>query len=151
MESYLFALSDQAFRHQTRDDYPYRYELLPETKRILEEACRLSGKAILVWADPTLPAYASVKLAKEEEPAHHIYYRPNLRPIRDYLVACEASYIIREYAGAPKERNASSFGDDRHRISTDVGLRNPFLYSRDERRDHTAESLLRSLFLWFPE
>ncbi|MBI5061351.1 MAG: hypothetical protein HZB67_03480 [Candidatus Aenigmarchaeota archaeon] len=81
-----------------------RHELLPETKYLLKQAYEISGKPILVSANPSVADYAKVDLAWSGYPAHVISYNPQYEEVRNYLIAHECGHLVRIFSAPSRDR-----------------------------------------------
>ncbi|MCX5658348.1 MAG: hypothetical protein NTW19_01335, partial [Planctomycetota bacterium] len=71
---------------------------------ILEAVHRLSGRPVLVQAEPGLKTMATVRAAKGSAPAHLIRYNPSASSFADYLVAFQCGFLLRTFSLPESER-----------------------------------------------
>jgi hypothetical protein len=71
------------------------YGLRQETQDLLEYACDVSQKGILIAPDPASPYCASVQLAGPADPYHTLTYHPDCGIDPQYLIAHECGHVIR--------------------------------------------------------
>ena len=56
---------------------------------------RITGKPVIVQADETFSGHASLKLAKDGQPAHVLLYKPVHEPELPYLAAIQSMLALR--------------------------------------------------------
>jgi hypothetical protein len=108
---------NQGYKGQLNLDLPIAPEayaspddLLPETRAILEYACEVSDKDILIVPEAMPGAYASVRLAHDHEPFHLVGYDPGCGIHPEYLIGHECGHIIRAFSVPPQDRTMPEFG-----------------------------------------
>ena len=72
-----------------------------EVLKLVEE---VSGKPVILQADPSLTFHATIKLATENAPAHVLLYKPQCEPDLSYLVCFQCGFAIRSFRLAPTDR-----------------------------------------------
>jgi hypothetical protein len=54
-----------------------------------------SGKHIIFQADPKLSGHAMIRVAKDDQPAHVLLYRPEFESVLPYLIAFQCEFALR--------------------------------------------------------
>jgi len=74
----------------------------------VEELCRsveeISGKPVIVRADPNLKLITNLAVARETAPAHVISFNPKYRETADYSIAFQCGLLLRIFRTPPEDR-----------------------------------------------
>lgn len=54
-----------------------------------------SGKHVILQADPKLSGHAIIRVAKDDQPAHILLYRPEFESVLPYLIAFQCEFALR--------------------------------------------------------
>ena len=71
---------------------------------VLKRVEDITGKPVLVQADPALTVIATSRLASASVPAHLIRYNPSAKLNADYLTCFQCGFIIRTFQTEPEAR-----------------------------------------------
>lgn len=74
------------------------------TRGIITLTEAVSAKRVLVQETPSLPTFASVRIARHGAPAHVIQWRAIDGDPPDYLIAFQCGYVIRKFSAPADER-----------------------------------------------
>jgi hypothetical protein len=77
--------------------------MLKETTAVLKQVEEMSDTPVEVITDPSLPTYASIKIARGAATHHILTYNPT-KPGVDYHVAYQCGFILRLFENTPDER-----------------------------------------------
>jgi len=55
-------------------------------KEFLNRVEQASGKPVIVQSDPTFPGHATIKIAKKDQAAHVLLYKPQHESVLPYLM-----------------------------------------------------------------
>jgi len=69
--------------------------LLDFVPKIMDQLHELSGKPVLVQADPTLKTLSTIRIARGPAPVHVVLYNPASASFADYLIAYQCGFAIR--------------------------------------------------------
>ena len=105
-------------RRQTRSGAPSIAH--SPTQAITDQASTISSKPIIISASPNSPQYASVRLARRDEPFHQIQYNPVFARDRDYIIGHECGHIIRHYSTEPAIRRRPASGPANSQAALDT-------------------------------
>src|SRR4051812_35348027 len=86
--------------------------ILKETTDVLKQVEDRSGTPVAVMTDPSLPTFASIKIAKGSAPVHVLTYNPT-KPGMDYHVAYQCGFVLRLFENSPEERFEFAPNDSR--------------------------------------
>ena len=90
------------------DDCPARLQLAymglnQSTQSVLKKVEEISGKPVVVQADPSVPA-AIVRIARGSAPAHLVKYNPSIKAVADYTVSFQCGFILRLFSTPESQR-----------------------------------------------
>ena len=74
------------------------------TEQVLQQVHELTGRPVIVDADPDLKLIASSKIARGADPAHLISYNPTASANADYLIVFQCGFILRMFSLPVSER-----------------------------------------------
>jgi len=63
-----------------------------------------SGKHLILQADPKLAGHAMIRVAKDDQPAHVLLYRPEFESVLPYLIAFQCEFALRTILAEPKHQ-----------------------------------------------
>jgi hypothetical protein len=73
------------------------------TRDVITQVETITGRPVLVQADPSLAVLATVKMARGAAPAHLVRYKPgDIAP--DYVICFQCGFILRLFANPPLQR-----------------------------------------------
>jgi hypothetical protein len=79
-------------------------DLRQTTRAVLQIVEAQTGRPVQVVPDETLQTYAAVQMARGDDPAHFIRYKPVLEEAPDYLICFQCGFILRKFAVPLVER-----------------------------------------------
>lgn len=71
--------------------------VLDAVAQILDQLHELSGKPVLVQADPSLKTLSTIRIARGAAPAHVVLYNPSSSSFADYLIAYQCGMALRVF------------------------------------------------------
>jgi len=77
--------------------------VLTEITDVLQQVEERSGIPVEVTTDPSMPTFASIKIAKGPATHHVLTYNPT-KPGVDYHVAYQSGFVLRLFENSPDER-----------------------------------------------
>jgi len=85
-------------------------QLLPATRRVIQQVEELSGKPVHLMEDRSLAVLTTVSTARRGAGAHVIRYQPSNEPI-DYRITYQVGYTLRLFQ-RPRDQRLDFIGDD---------------------------------------
>ncbi len=76
-------------------------EAQKKTVKLVEE---ISGKPVIIQAEPSLTFHATIKIADGNAPAHILLYKPQFEPELPYLACFQCGFAIRSFQLPAAER-----------------------------------------------
>ena len=77
--------------------------MLKETTDVLQQVEERSGTPVEVMTNPSMPTFASIKIAKGPATHHVLTYNPT-KPGVDYHIAYQCGFVLRLFENPPGER-----------------------------------------------
>ena len=74
------------------------------TEKVLQQVHDVTGRPVLVDADPSIKLMATAKMARGTANAHLITYNPALAPDADYVICFQCGFFLRTYSAPVDQR-----------------------------------------------
>lgn len=78
--------------------------LLDPVRDILDVLCSVSGKGVRAVHKPDLKSLARLRMAGPGSPDHVLFYRDDIDPLVNHVIANECGHLIRLFAAPPERR-----------------------------------------------
>lgn len=78
--------------------------LLEVTHELLATVEKETGYPVKLLEDPNLATLARVRMARNDVPAHLVYYKPTRDESLDYMICLQCGFVLRLFENPPEER-----------------------------------------------